>query len=484
MKRLQFILLALLALPSCKEEENIPGRVDDGGKETGAVYNDLGFTPHKDGEPYDTYEGLIMAGYQGWFGCPGDGCSGVHGKCFYHYQENGMFKPGPLRNSIDFWPDMTEYEKTYKTDFKFDDGSPAYVYSAYDESSVMLHFKWMKEYGIDGVFMQRFVGEVIGNSSGKDHFDKVLSHAMKASNKYERAISFAYDLSGGLMYNGRTVDMVVADAKAIMDKYNLKDRNAGQKYYLYENGKPLVCVWGVGFSDNRKYTVADCAELVEKLQGLGYSVLLGVPTYWRALKTDCLSDNAIHDLIKKCDAVFPWFVGRYNGSNYGSFKSNIKSDIDWCKTNKVVYAPLCYPGFSWENMNPTGTSTIARKKGDFLWTQLYNCIYYGAKCIYIAMFDEIDEGTAIYKTMRKSEAPSNVPEDKYYVVYKGGSWSISNTEVTGLSGSDWCKLGSEVGTVFQGVEDGLETDHYLYLVGQAGKMLRGEIPMQSKQPSR
>ena len=31
------------------------------------------FPIHEDGEPYDTYKGLIMAGYQGWFGTPGDG---------------------------------------------------------------------------------------------------------------------------------------------------------------------------------------------------------------------------------------------------------------------------------------------------------------------------------------------------------------------------------------------------------------------------
>lgn len=70
------------------------------------VYNTPDFTPHVDGEPFDTYRGLVMAGYQGWFGAPGDGCS--HSKHtntqWYHYRENDMFEPGVLRNSIDFWP--------------------------------------------------------------------------------------------------------------------------------------------------------------------------------------------------------------------------------------------------------------------------------------------------------------------------------------------------------------------------------------------
>jgi ferritin-like protein len=53
----------------------------------------------------------------------------------------------------------------------------------------------MKEYGIDGVFMQRFVVE-IKNEKGKRHFNKVLENALSSSKKYERAICIMYDLSG------------------------------------------------------------------------------------------------------------------------------------------------------------------------------------------------------------------------------------------------------------------------------------------------
>jgi glycoprotein endo-alpha-1,2-mannosidase len=58
--------------------------------------------------------------------------------------------------TIDYWPEMDEYAVKYRTPFTFPDGSPAYVFSSYDESTVDLHFRWMKQYGIDGVFMQRF----------------------------------------------------------------------------------------------------------------------------------------------------------------------------------------------------------------------------------------------------------------------------------------------------------------------------------------
>ena len=107
-------------------------------------------TKHALSSKYMTYKGLVMAGYQGWFNCEGDGAD----RGWTHYNKNGKFEDGSC--TIDYWPEMDEYKVKYKTPFKFADGSSAYVFSSFDESTVDLHFKWMKEYGIDGVFMQRF----------------------------------------------------------------------------------------------------------------------------------------------------------------------------------------------------------------------------------------------------------------------------------------------------------------------------------------
>lgn len=476
------LLVAPLAflLSACEPEEVIPGRIEKPDVEE--KFNDLGFAPHKDGEPYDSYEGLVMAGYQGWFGCPGDGCS--HGNQFYHYQENGTFKPGVLQNSIDFWPDMSEYEKGYDTEFKYPDGTTATIYSAYDESSVLLHFKWMKDYGIDGVFMQRFVAEVVDNPRGKDHFDKVLQSAMKGSNEYQRAICVMYDLGGFMSNSKRNIDAVYNDACDIASKYNLFDRKAGQKYYLYQSGKPMIVLWGVGFSDGRPYSIADCTTLVKKLKQKGFSVMLGVPTYWRELRNDCLSDKSITELIKSVDVIMPWFVGRYDYNGFDNFKPLIKSDISWCQTNKVGYAPLCCVGYSDRNMHPNN-APVDRMGGKFYWKQAFHCIESGAKMLYIAMFDEIDEGTAIYKVCRKSEVPSNEPLSDYYVLYREGKYSKRSTPFEGdLLGNDWCRKASEMGITFQGIEDELQSDYYLWLVGQSRAMLRGEIPLKSTLPVR
>ena len=63
--------------------------------------------------------------------------------------------------------------------------------------------------------------------------------------------------------------------------------------YLRHRGKPIVAVWGVGFSDGRAYTLADCRKLVEFLKQDGCAVMLGVPTQWRELKADAVGDTGV-----------------------------------------------------------------------------------------------------------------------------------------------------------------------------------------------
>ena len=388
----------------------------------------VGITAKGGGRQYNSYKGLVMAGYQGWFNTPDDGS----GRGWHHYNGPKGFRPGSC--SIDFWPEVSEYKKLYKTEFTFEDGKPASVFSSYDESTVELHFKWMNQYGLDGVFMQRFVSE-IRNESGLKHFNKVLNSAMKAANKYERAICVMYDLSG--MKPGEE-GLLLKDIAEIARQYSIKD-HVKNPSYLYHNGKPLVTVWGVGFNDNRRYGLKEAERIIDGLKLQGFSVMLGVPTQWRELKGDTESDPHLHQLIRKCDIVMPWFVGRYNENTNPKFQKMVEADIQWAKKNQVDYAPLVFPGFSWGNMKGQDhNSFIPRNKGSFLWKQLMGAIRAGAEMIYVAMFDEVDEGTAIFKCAKK------VPVGE---------------------------------SIFIPVEEEVESDHYLKLVGEAGKILRKEKAM-------
>ena len=390
---------------------------------------------YEGGKKYESYKGLVMAGYQGWFNAPEDGAR----RGWYHYTGPDGFKPGSC--TIDLWPEVSEYEKLHKTEFVFEDGTPAYTFSSYDASTVETHFRWMEEYGIDGVFMQRFVAEIKGKS-GKRHFNKVLDSAMESANRHSRAICIMYDLSG--MHPGDE-NILIADIKELASRHSLFDHDSNPSY-LYHNGKPLVTVWGVGFNDNRKYGYKEADAIITALEDMGFAIMLGVPTQWRTLDGDTIDDPVLHDLIRRCDVVMPWFVGRYNENTYTRYQPRIDADIKWVAANDVDYAPLCFPGFSWENMIRRGRGVqIDRNSGSFFWKQLHNVIASGAEMIYIAMFDEIDEGTAIFKCAHRVPVPAE------------------NSE-------------------FVPMDEDVPSDHYLFLAGEAGKMLRKEKPLQKTMP--
>ena len=384
-----------------------------------------------------SYKGLIMAGYQGWFNADGDGA----GRGWNHYWKNQRLAPGSCK--FDYWPEMSEYPVQYNSPFYFSDGKQATLFSSYDESTVDLHFKWMKEYGIDGVFIQRFVTN-LNNPVSYGHNQKVLASAFKAAERHGRILCIMYDLSG--IAAGEET-LLMEDWKKLVEQYQLKNENRLDNY-LCHNGKPLVVVWGAGFNDNRKYGLKEVRTIVDYLKNDslygGFSVMLGVPTYWRTLKNDTQSDTLLHTIVRSADIVQPWFVGRFNEETYLGFKDLLRDDMAWCKENGPDYVPVVFPGFSWHNMYPNYPSNqIPRNKGQFYWKQLAGVLSLGAEMVYVAMFDEIDEGTAIFKCAHQ------VPVGE---------------------------------SVFVPLDEEIPSDHYLWLTGQAGRMLRKEIPVSAEMP--
>jgi hypothetical protein len=393
--------------------------------------------PSTPGVDVSTLTGKVMCGYQGWHTAEGDGL----GRGWHHWGQGGKFEPGFCK--FDLWPDMSELDpdERYPTKFRHADGRVAEVYSSFNKKTVLRHFQWMRDYGLDGVFAQRFVGEVSG-AAGLRHFNTVLAHCREGANRYGRTYAVMYDLSG--MKEGG-VDRVKDDWKLLVDRMRI----ARDKAYLHHGGKPVVAVWGIGFNDGRKYTLADCGEIVKFLkddpQYGGNTVMLGVPTYWRTLNHDAVRDPALHEVIVAADIVSPWTVGRYRSLSQAAqyFQKTAMPDLAWCQERGKDYLPVVFPGFSWHNMKrQSPLNQIPRQGGKFLWAQYASAQKSGCTMVYQAMFDEVDEGTAIYKC--SNDPP--VGESKFLTY------------------------------------EGLPKDHYLKLVGAATKMISGKTPLSEKIP--
>jgi predicted outer membrane repeat protein len=233
------------------------------------------------------------------------------------------------------------------------------------------------------------------------------------------------------------------------NKHEVNDNT--KEYVLTYQQKPVVAIWGVGFNRTDNYDLDDIEELINYFKNDGCAVLLGVPRNWRTPgQGDAVNNPQLLNVIKSADIVHPWTPGRYsNISGIDSHKSIIIADKAWCDNENLLYMPVVFPGFSWQNLKKSqgeisSLNSIPRLKGDFLWRQFYNAIDAGSQTVYVAMFDEMDEGTCIFKV---DHNPPSSAESQF-----------TNYE-------------------------GLPNDYYLWLTGKAGEALRGEINLTSNQPS-
>lgn len=422
-----------------------------------------------------TINGKILCGYQGWFATPTDGAS----QSYKHYsidtQRLGQaFEPGAC--SIDMWPDMREYEpgERYTSAFTNPDDTKATIFSSYKQKTSMLHFRWMEEYCMDGVILQRFVTSIRSTGLLRNFNDTVLLHTVKAAKAYNKAVCIMYDMTSMKSSDTTTVKN---DWKRLVDTYKVTNGGDNQPY-LYHKGKPVICLWGVGFDDGRHDTItspttAYSMDAVRRLVRFfkndpdygGCTVLLGVNYTWRTKTNKPYIDDFLNDIIKMSDIVNPWLVGRINTiSNMTNFATQIQGDLLWCNNNGVEYMPCAFPGFSWLNMafrdTSKSTNVISRDKGNFIWRQFETAISKGVSQIYATMFDEMDEGTSLFKV-------TNTPPNN----------------INGNNEPNTLRVGVYPASVFQTL-DGLSSDYYLWLVGEASRMLRKEYTVTQTIPVR
>ena len=178
-----------------------------------------------------TLTGKVMCGYQGWFNCEGDGA----GRGWNHWTKSrGSLAPGNAK--IDLWPDVSELgpDERFATEFRHADGRVAEVFSSFKKETVLRHFEWMHDYGIDGAFVQRFVAGVRDPKSLRQN-NSVLAHCREGAEKSGRAFVVMYDLSG---LGANRMKDVMDDWSALRGTLHVTDSPA----YLRHRGKPLVAV--------------------------------------------------------------------------------------------------------------------------------------------------------------------------------------------------------------------------------------------------
>ena len=153
-------------------------------------------------------------------------------------------------------------------------------------------------------------------------------------------------------------------------------------------------------------------------------------------------------MLRRLGGYSPWNVGNVSHDEGGTARA---ATGDWaadkaeCEKHGILWLPVIYPGFSWANLKkqPPGATGIPRRGGKFLWEQLHALSKLGACSAIVAMFDEVDEGTAIFKVT------NSPPAQAHFLTYEG-----------------------------------LPSDWYLRLVGEGTRLLRENKPVPEAIPLR
>ena len=359
------------------------------------------------GSPADatTLDGKLMFGYQGWFGCPTDGSPLQR---WDHWFRPGQ-PAGPSTLRVDMWPDTSELPAADRcpAPLTMPDGRPAQLYSAYRPATVDLHFRWLREFDLPGVFLQRFTAG-LDNGAMRDFRDTVARNIRTAAEAHDRVFAIMYDISGDT--SATLVDDIKRDWTYLVHDLHLVD----SPRYLRDRGRPLVAVWGFGFTD-RAVTPDQAAELIDFFKHgadpkMRATLLGGVPAGWRTLTRDSHNDARWAAVYRSLDILSPWTVGRFqDDQGVGRFYDEVVAgDLPETRALGMGYLPVLFPGFSWRNMNTDAPfNQIPRRGGRFFWAQVEHAVRAGSTMLYAAMFDEVDEGTAMFKTARAAaDAPA------------------------------------------------------------------------------
>lgn len=363
--------------------------------------------------PSNNMIGKTVAGYQMWFNANATNSGWVHW--------NAGTRPGVGQLKFENWPDVREYPDNALFPTNFDNletGEQATLFTSKNKDVVDLHVSWLRDYGIDGLAVQRFYSTT---EEVESPIPNNINMVQEASEKYNKLFYVMYDLSGSGSVGNAAIDRIKKDWV-----YNIERKGiVSSSSYAHAKGKPVVNLWGLAGDNPSRYPSASAAlTLIHWFQDRGYYVIGGLPdNTWASVTNDYAA------VYQSLDMASPWTVGRFNGSEaakdwWERADQRLDRELAYCEQYGIDFQPVIFPGFAWSNLRNglnSKPNEIGRESGDFMWTQAALLREHGLRTTYIAMFDEFDEGTQIIKG---AEDSYEIPKGEQYVYTQAseGSW--------------------------------------------------------------
>lgn len=218
------------------------------------------------------------------------------------------------------------------------------------------HFKYMQQYKIDGIFVQRF--RDASNPSNEYYHQgvQVLDWVRQYAEQYGKYFAVEYDFSA--LQAGENPDDYLGYWKNDFDKVVAPLFQSSS--YIYQDGKPVMEIWGAGFNDNKGGSGQDYQTLVDYMANSATPTwnILGVPWYWQDLNDQNRSPPPAPGLFSlyqssSVQCLQPWGVGAYSTpDDFAYYFQNrlvpMKSQLDgWGKK----LSPVIHPGTQNYNSN-------------------------------------------------------------------------------------------------------------------------------------
>ena len=171
-----------------------------------------------------------------------------------------------------------------------------------------VHFRWLREYDLPGVFLQRFTVN-LDDDAMQDFRDTVARNVRTASESHGRVFAVMWDISG---HHAETlVEDVQRDWVHVVETLRLLKARATCV------GRPVLAIWGFGFTD-RPASPQRAMRLIEFFKNypdpLPGTLFGGIPAGWRTLTRDSQADPAWAAVYRAFDIISPWVVGRFRDS--------------------------------------------------------------------------------------------------------------------------------------------------------------------------
>ncbi len=318
---------------------------------------------------------------------------------------------------VDQIPDVSDFAKSALCPTPFVDGSGNTVnfYSELDPSVAMAQFGWLKDNNIDGMSPDVFVTSIQKSPAA---LDTTLGNIKTAAEATGRVFYITFDLTGSPSNYDQIIE---SEWKHLADTGITTSPN-----YLNDNGKLVVEIWGAGLISSPNQRPTDPNQMLQFINDLKTgangmlpaTVIGGVPSHWRTLDGDSLTDPAWLNVYESFDVLSPWSPGRFTSISLEDayFQNTMLPDIAFAKEHNIRYMPVVWPSYSAYNLNKNISSAtfslnqIPAEGGNFYWEQLYNILAKsgGVSAIYGAMLDDYNEGMVLGKS---TETQDDLPVD-------------------------------------------------------------------------